>query len=757
MGCGASTDEIINRENLENDFYKEAFAFKMETPGALNSIITTDEIHKNMTYKIINQNNPEFSEENMEFGKEETNSKPWLNTIYHLNIPHNNSFNLDNSPPSYTLQIEHIHGYHIDDVRSNLFFVDNDYILFTSSSCAIIHNVCDNTQKIFGCDSKGILNGAQINEKLCHDGEITAIDFYQSEGISFVATGQRGNKPKIFLWSPKDCKTIYAKYSLPNESKEVSGISIDRKGRFIASFGKDSRNSFYIFDIQKQSIVWEEATDRNINLQIKYGYTNYNKSNQDEICIVGYKKILFINVKNKKQINFLGNLKDNKELYEMTYTCCKYVNATSKNNESNNIWLIGAYSGGVLMIKNMKLTQIFDKFKGSIEQIYLLEKTAQFIISDSRRKVVIAFINNNEKLEVASSQEFESAVKAMSVNNRGEIVFGLRGGKIKLFDSSKVQDNNISKLIYDDLIVTHRTGGIYGIDIIDEKRLITVGEDNQILVYNYKVNKVEDIGVIAKEQVHSVNSEDGKFRVYYYTAQHKAWAVSYNKIKEHVAIGICDGLISIRKNPKNLNEHLFNVAPTPNYAITALKYTNYGDYLTAAILSHEIVVLDPNNNYEIINKIDLQLNSCVTAFDYDLSNKYIQVVTNMNTYEIYTLPNLENNIKKIPSDIIFPEITCKFGPNVMGLYMGSTNPTFIRACCKHRSINIICSGDDDLSLNLYNFPANSDNAKVRRFFAHSTPINQILITPNNKVITIAGKDKAIFIWNLEGTKNRGSN
>ena len=173
-------------------------------------------------------------------------------------------------------------------------------------------------------------------------------------------------------------------------------------------------------------------------------------------------KILFINVKNKKQINFLGNLKDNKELYEMTYTCCKYVSATSKKNESNNIWLIGAYSGGVLMIKNMKLTQIFDKFKGSIEQIYLLEKTAQFIISDSRRKVVIAFINNNEKLEVASSQEFESTVKAMSVNNRGEIVFGLRGGKIKLFDSSKVQDNNISKLIFDDLIVTHRTGGIYG-------------------------------------------------------------------------------------------------------------------------------------------------------------------------------------------------------------------------------------------------------------------------------------------------------
>ena len=239
MGCGASTEEIINRENLENDFYKEAFAFKFETPGALNSIITTDEIHKNMTYKIINQNNPDFLEENMEFGKEESNSKPWLNTIYHLNIPHNNSFNLDNSPPSYTLQIEHIHGYHIDDVRSNLFFIDNDYILFTSSSCAIIHNVCDNTQKIFGCDSKGILNGAQINEKLCHDGEITAIDFYQSEGISFVATGQRGNRPKIFLWSPKDCKTIYAKYSLPNESKEVSGISIDRKGRYIASFGKD--------------------------------------------------------------------------------------------------------------------------------------------------------------------------------------------------------------------------------------------------------------------------------------------------------------------------------------------------------------------------------------------------------------------------------------------------------------------------------------------------------------------------------------
>ena len=293
MGCGASTEEIINRENLENDFYKEAFAFKLQTPGELNSIITTEELHQNKIYKTINEDNDKFVEEDMDYGKEEVNSHPWLNSIYHLAISNNNSFNLDNSPPSYTLQIEHIHGYHIEDIRSNLFFIDNDYILFTSSSCAIIHNVCDNTQKIFGCDSKGIINGPQIKEKLCHDGEITAIDFYESDGISFVATGQRGNKPKIFLWSPKDCKTIYAKYSLPNETKEVSGISIDRKGKFIASFGRDSRNRFFIFDIQKQKIIWEEPTDNNINLQIKYGYTNFQKSNDDEICVVGYKKILF--------------------------------------------------------------------------------------------------------------------------------------------------------------------------------------------------------------------------------------------------------------------------------------------------------------------------------------------------------------------------------------------------------------------------------------------------------------------------------
>jgi len=105
----------------------------------------------------------------------------------------------------------------------------------------------------------------------------------------------------------------------------------------------------------------------------------------------------------------------------------------------------------------------------------------------------------------------------MSVNNRGEIVFGLRGGKIKIFDSSKVQNNNLSKLIFEDLIVTHRTGGIYGMDLIDEKRLVTVGEDNQILVYNYKVHKEEDIGIIGNEEVHSVKSQDKKFRVYYYS------------------------------------------------------------------------------------------------------------------------------------------------------------------------------------------------------------------------------------------------
>lgn len=101
----------------------------------------------------------------------------------------------------------------------------------------------------------------------------------------------------------------------------------------------------------------------------------------------------------------------------------------------------------------------------------------------------------------------------------------------------------------------------------------------------------------------------------------------------------------------------------------------------------------------------------------------------------------------------WPRFTCKFGYTVQGVYMGSTDPDFITAICKANHKKLILSGDDDLFLNLYNYPTVSENPQVKSYCGHAGHIKRIVFSNDDtKVLTIAEEDKAIILWSLEASE-----
>ena len=243
MGTSSSKAPIPQ----DNDFYQEAYNY---TTHNTEGIVVTDANNKEQNvqyYKTLNPDNPIFKQEIIENGYEQAEVKPWLTQLIPLKTA-GKRHNPGTVLPNYSLKIDHIFGYHVDDMRNNLFCLPNDKILYATSSVAIIESICDNIQEIFGCDQK------TPGSKYCHNAEITAIDYLESD-ISMIATGQRGLKPMILLWSPIDGKTIYAKYTQSRGSKEVSGVSIDPLGKYVISYGKNDNNSF---DFHSQNYIYPD-------------------------------------------------------------------------------------------------------------------------------------------------------------------------------------------------------------------------------------------------------------------------------------------------------------------------------------------------------------------------------------------------------------------------------------------------------------------------------------------------------------------
>ena len=114
-----------------------------------------------------------------------------------------------------------------------------------------------------------------------------------------------------------------------------------------------------------------------------------------------------------------------------------------------------------------------------------------------------------------------------------------------------------------------------------------------------------------------------------YQPYQKSWAVCYNRQKGHIAVGICNGYVSIRQSIKKLNvcvvpdikvgdvstneETVTNMTEentTTNKlssetgrAITEMKYTNYGDLLAVACENGILAILNANDKYTIVKQI----------------------------------------------------------------------------------------------------------------------------------------------------------
>ena len=699
MGCGSSGN--INSKFLD-EFYLEAFSFTKKAQKGLD----VENSNETQTTKALGTGNTIFQEEIMLHGDESGVIKPWMEGMLSPKYP----LEEDLTPPKYSLNIEHVFGFRAEESRKNIFFLSKDIILYSCSSLGIIQNLDDNTQTLFG--------GFPLGEnKECHNKDITAIAYLKRD-VSMVATGQAEINPKILLWSPVDPEVIYAKFEQPKNSKLVSSLSFDKSGRYLGSFGKDENNSFYIFDIRTKSIHWEQSTNEGNKTDEYLLDMCFNPDrNSHELCLVGVEKVIFADFLNR--IKFGKANKAPNTNIKKTYTSCCYIN--------KKICLIGN-NQGKLYVFNDKKKELSKKIsKGTIQNITFKKQFDKVYISDSMCQVMILDPN---KYDIIDDFKMSAIVKSLDVSEDNKIIMGLKNGEIKIkFYGTKTKHEQV-------LIRAHSTGQINDLIYIPEKKILSIGDDNKILLFNLLSKKCEEYGYTV-QNINNFENIKGK-------------CLSYNESKQHVAIGLSNGFISIRKDEKHLDIKIFDDIEVSKGGIITLKYTDYGDFLLCSSEKNELCLLDVNNNYEINKKIETD--NLIIGFDWDREGKYIQTATSNNKYLFYKIDKESISLED-PENMLsieWPKITCKFNYTVQGVFQGSTNPDYISSVSKANTKKLICAGDENYLLHLCNYPCVSDNPKKKKYRGHSGKIKVILWNfDDSKLITIAENDLSIIYWTLE--------
>ena len=112
------------------------------------------------------------------------------------------------------------------------------------------------------------------------------------------------------------------------------------------------------------------------------------------------------------------------------------------------------------------------------------------------------------------------------------------------------------------------------------------------------------------------------------------------------------------------------------------------------------------------------------------------------------------NDTSIVKNAEWPNLSCKFGFTVQGIYLGSTDPDYISSVRKANSRDLICAGKFDFKLNFMNYPIIQDGAKYYSYVGHSGKIRRIIWTPeDDKILTIAENDQSLILWNVNVEKD----
>jgi microtubule-associated protein-like 6 len=326
--------------------------------------------------------------------------------------------------------------------------------------------------------------GAEGSDQLsCHRNDVLCLDC--SPDRTKIVTGQEGKYPSVHVWDAVTGEKIKA-FQLDKDSRGVFAAAISVCNRYVAAVDDSDKHRVFIYNLERDCIVLQMESGSTEMKHLEWSH----RPDDLRFAILGEKQIQFWNpadvTKKLKQVGIFGQKFEQTPFHSLTFDSEGWCYSGGENGQIQ-VWgtegavvrCIKAHSAAVTTIQATGNKLISGGRDGKISLIQ--------IGKDATFKLEMQFDIHSIPSLAHLPKDYPISVDMFE----GNVIVGLRNGSIV----EKKQKKDVEVITQ-----SHWDGECWGLNVLDNDRVITSCDDNRVIMYDIKNKKFMQETVIGKNK-----------------------------------------------------------------------------------------------------------------------------------------------------------------------------------------------------------------------------------------------------------------
>ncbi len=562
---------------------------------------------------------------------------------------------LNTSLPRVSYVPEYVYGYRGFDCKQNLFFTSEGNLVYHIAALGIIMDPVRNVQKFFGGRPRG-------KDASQHDDDIMCLAV--SPDGKLAATGQMGAKPKLFVWSTATGEFV-CKYILSGRGATgIKTCTFSPDGQCVALVDMSADHELHVIRADSGESLWDSPCPCGKTEIYAVGWGPDNS-----IVTCGNKSVRFWNLETRDSRG--GSGFGAQAIYAVSF-------------DDRGKCYTGAQDGTIYVFKDAKVVQkLPNAHKGIITVV--LWREGKLITAGQDQRVVV----RDSDLSILGEVHADAVPRSADVKGDLLLVGNLRG-TITLYE----------KFVYKNCWLGHNEGEVWGLDVTEDK-IITSGDDNKLMVWDYRKRKA--VSTVTVNEIPGGKRPSNAGTKSKLDDNQCARAVCYNPKTQEIALAANSGEVSIRDlaTPDNVKRKL----RCGERWIETVRYSPDGQLLAVGTHDNSVFVFSVPG-YKFKRRLAAHASS-VICLDWTKDGKYMRSLGEDFDLIFWKVPELvqEEAGATVTRDMEWDTQTVKLGWHVRGIYPAGVDKTHVNCAGKSHDGRLIVTGDDWGFVNIYNFPA----------------------------------------------------
>ncbi|KAL0207270.1 hypothetical protein P9112_011898 [Eukaryota sp. TZLM1-RC] len=612
----------------------------------------------------------------------------------------------ENAPPSKELMLDYIYGVTTQGIRSMVHFIDDDRIVYPAAGVGVVLSLSSNFQNFF----RG------------HNNDIMSLAI--SPDRSLVATGQVRSKndkfARVCVWDPDSLKEVCSFTSL---ERGVVTLAFDTSGKKVLAVGNDDYHSIAVYDVSQGTQLSIQRGERNKAYElVAFGENQFLLSGHNYARILTIENDGSVSI---RKVVFGGS----SGRFDVTPNpCCASL--------PDQRLVMGTSKGQLYVLNSNVVTHAYDVHKGPV---LCLHADSHGVITSGRDCTVKLFSADfKEVSSITLPAPCRSITRLPSATSLTTgLCFTCENGAIYYYEFAEQPNPKTLVHCHGKLPTPAKKtlSEAWGMDVHpSEPWVFSAGDCGQLIKYCTEERKTMS-SIILPNVCRSVAvSPDGN----------------------EVACGLADGTLvvsdckdlSLKKTIK-----LNSKKPTSNelskmfadVGISDLKFSPDGSMLAAASHDQLIYVLD--SNYQVLHSLSGHT-AHVRSLDWDTSSNYIQSICGGYDYLFWNAKTGD----QVTSASFFADKdwfswSLVVGWPVQGIFKAAQKGTDINTVAKSHQSDLIVTGTDDGTVELFNYPVLHECQERKMNFGHSAHLTRVCFSPDDDyVYSLGGRDCCLCQW-----------